>query len=323
MVHQLLLVSSIPHSKYVQTISTLQAMTRLLSPQPISTYTLVTKPSYVFKPKFEPGKVNQIEQYYMKCTTTWESGVDLDLAIPLIADDETSSVFVERLFSGNEEVERTWTLQISDIPIAGKQVCSNQTIYESTLIHAHARIEDSEIKKPSDIADGDAMEIDDKVEEPNKEVKTDSNGASEESSTSIVKSHSSDVSNDPDLTGRKDSFLLLLESLGYGVVNQYWLKGVRFFQGDIVIEIFKIFIRDDNVSSTDANNNKIKLKLLDESNTFQIKAYINIPKSTDIEQISQGSKDLLKLQDLLKNLFKLEIPDRMFMDSRVTLKKAT
>ena len=73
MVHQLSLVSSIPHNKYLQTISTLQALTGLIQPESISTYTLLAKPSYAFKPKFEPGKVNQIEQYYMRCITTWNS----------------------------------------------------------------------------------------------------------------------------------------------------------------------------------------------------------------------------------------------------------
>ncbi|KAK6197501.1 mediator of RNA polymerase II transcription subunit 18 [Scheffersomyces amazonensis] len=312
MVHQLSLVSSIPHSKYVQTISTLQAMTGLLRPQPISTYTLVTKPTYVFKPKFEPGKVNQIEQYYMKCITTWDddSGRNLDIAKPIIGADENSIVLVDRLFSGNEEVERTWTLQISDIPIAGKnQVCSAQTIYESTLIHVHARINEEQAPSPPP------------AEPPVPESKEDIEMKDNEDTT--MTKGSSNISNDPDLVGRKDSFLLFLDNLGYGVVNQYWIKGIRFFHGDIVIEIFKIFIRDDShaAAAQEQQHQKIKLKLLDESNTFQIRTYINIPKSTDIEQISQGSKELLKLQDFLKNLFKLEIPDRMFMDSRVPLKR--
>ncbi|CAI5759025.1 unnamed protein product [Candida verbasci] len=245
MVHQLSLVSSIPHSQYLQTISSFKVLTGLLQPQPISTYSILTKPNHIFKPKFEPGKINQIEQYYMKCNTTW-SDTDIDLNNPIIKED---NIIVSKLFTNDGENERVWTLNISDIPIAGKnqQVCQQQ-IYESTLIHT------------------------------------------------------------------SDSFLTFLLDLGYEVKNQYWLKGIRFFYGDIIIEIYKVFIRDDQDGE---GIDGIKLKLLDESNQFQIKCYINIKNSTEIESINSGIKELVKLQEYLKNLFILEIPDRMYMDSRL------
>lgn len=253
MVHQLSFVLLIPHNKYTQTVTTLQALTGQLSPQPISTYTLVTKPHNEFRPKFEPGKINQIEQYYMKCTTTWTNNDDFIIQKPFLEEDE---LLVDRLFE--KQARLTWTLQISDIPIAGKnQLCSAQTIYESTLVHTHT------------------------------------------------------VSA---LDGAKDSFLQFLEDLGYDLVNQYWIKGVRFFHGDVVIEIFKVFVRDDVIPS---KNNKINLKLLDELNTFQVKMYSNVAKATEVEVITQAQKELLRLQDGLKNLFALEIPDRMMMDSRL------
>lgn len=249
MVHQLLLVSTIPHSSYVQSISTLKALTGQLAPQEISLYTMITKPHHVFKPKFEPGKVNQIEQYYMRCVTTWEPSkraTKIDISEPVFPTDE---IVVDKLFTNGHK--NVWTLQIADIPIAGKnQVVSARTIYESTLVHHHTSV------------DG------------------------------------------------KDSMLQFLDDLGYDVINQYWINGVQFFYGDVVIEIFKLFIRDDEKEG-------IKLKPLDSSNSFQIRCYRNIPKSTDIEMISQGTKELLKLQEHLKNLFQLEVPDRMCMDSRV------
>lgn len=92
-------------------------------------------------------------------------------------------------------------------------------------------------------------------------------------------------------------------------------KGYSIFHGDIVIEIFKVFIRDD--SNKNYASNEIPLTLLDKSNSFQVKCFINIPKATDIDLINQGTKELLKLQDFLKNLINLEIPDRIYMDSRV------
>ncbi|KAG7666417.1 SRB5 [[Candida] subhashii] len=370
MVHQLSLVSSIPHSNYLQTLATLQALTGLLSPQPISTYTLTTKPNQTFKPKFEPGKVNQIEQYYMKCTTHWRDE-SLDISEPILLNDDTGNpVWARRLFSDDNPEERVWTLQISDIPIAGKtQGCCQQTIYESTLIHTHTRIDPPPppppIKTedpipvndviPIDIDDDDDDDDDDipltelkkEVVVDNKEeiklddlddlIQIDSPEQEEVQEVSIKQEESKPVgdkvdekveeaNNNNDTTAaealeleqRRSSFLLFLQDLGYEVINQFWIKGIRFFHGDIIIEIFKVLIRDD---APDAQTDpaKIKLKLLDESNNFQIKVYINIPKSTDVEQINHGIKDLIKLQDFLKNLFVLEIPDRMYMDSRVVL----
>lgn len=329
MVHQLSLVSTVSHSNYVQTISTLQALTGLLTPQLISTYTLVTKPHDVFKPKFEPGKVNQIEQFYMRCITTWndKTGIELDLSSPLIENE--TEILVDRLFLGVDD-RRNWTMQISDIPIAGKnQACSAQTIYESTLVHHHTKVMDKE-KIQLDVSNESNMEIDDKDEDKKDNVKKEDIGTeigknNEEVRESDekpkedgeVKKNDAPIVQELEVLNRRDSFLQFLEDLGYDVINQFWMKGVRFFHGDVVIEIFKIFIRDDE---KDAAKDKIRLKLLDPSNTFQIRTYINVPKSTDVELINQGTRDLLKLQDFLKNLIKLEIPDRMFMDSRVTYK---
>ncbi|EGV61256.1 Mediator of RNA polymerase II transcription subunit 18 [Yamadazyma tenuis] len=266
MVHQLSLVSTIPHSSYVQTISTLQALTGLTSPQPVSTYTLICKPINKFKPKFVPGKVNQIEQYFMKCITTWDDLDSFDLATPYLSDRVSTSILFNSDSAAN--TKKIWTLQISDIPIAGKnQTCSAQNIFESTLVHTHT----ASRKDAGDEKDSGDLD--------------------------------------------KDSFLQFLEDLGYNSINQFWIKGVRFFHGDIVIEIFKVFVRDD--ANKDSPSDSIPLKLLDESNGFQIKAFINVPKSTDIDLITQGSAELAKLQDFLKNLIQLEIPDRIFMDSRV------
>ncbi|EGW32784.1 mediator of RNA polymerase II transcription subunit 18 [Spathaspora passalidarum NRRL Y-27907] len=298
MVHQLSLVSSIPHNKYLQTISTLQALTGLVQPQPISTYTLISKPSTVFKPKFEPGKVNQIEQYFMKCITNWRDD-SIDISKPILKDGDIVSA--RRLFRPDDKTERVWTLQISDIPIAGKnQGCCQQTVYESTLVHTHTRIDlnlEDKVKEGKDDFE-DFIEID-----PPEDSEVDSK-----------------KTEDALAEQRRASFLVFLQDLGYEVINQFWIKGIRFFHGDIIIEIFKVLIRDD----TTANNStaeRIKLKLLDESNTFQIRVYMNVSKSTDVEQINHGTKELIKLQEFLKNLFILEIPDRIFMDSRVTLTK--
>lgn len=327
MVYQLSYVATIPHSSFVQTVATLKALTGVQSPQEIATYTLVTKPHAVFKPKFEPGKVNQIEQYYMKCVTLWEddTSVKLDLSKPVIKEDD--KVMVGSLFSG-DDTKRIWTLQISDIPVAGKnQVCSAQSIYESTLVYHHTKVmsvEKVDVKKENEQTDTDGMEVDSKENAADTDVvKADIDPDAMKDDIDLVKDpevkkeeNGENGENGKEVLSRKDSFLQFLEDLGYDVVNQYWIKGIRFFYGDIVVEIFKLFIRDDSVESTGL----IHLKLLDESNTFQIKAYINIPKSIDVDLISQGTKDILRFKENMKNLFKLEIPDRMYMDSRVPSK---
>ena len=350
---------SIAHGSYVQTVLTLQAFTGMLSPQPIATYTLLTKPHEVFKPKFEPGKVNQIEQYYMKCITTWSDGSEFDLASAVIKENGSLNVFLGRLFHAEDESDqRIWTLQISDIPIAGKnQACSAQTIYESTLIHTHTNVKSEENKidamdvdlehkdkldvkgDTKEVKDEDKGERDEKIEDKKEEDKKEEDKKEEdkkeedkkeedkkeeekvEKKNDEVKHSEVNLEDGAETgSGHKDSFLQFLEDLGYETISQYWIKGIRFFHGDIVIEIFKVLVRDDEVTEP-KEEGKIALKLLDESNTFQIRTYINIAKSTDIDLINQGTKELLRLQEFLKNLFKLEIPDRMFMDSRVQVRK--
>lgn len=359
--HQLLLCLSIPHQKYIQTVSTLRALTGVLEPQEIATYTLLTKPHNVFKPKFEPGKVNQIEQYYMKCTTVWddEAAQTLDLAEPIVKDGP--QVLVDRLFSGKQV--NCWTLQVSDIPNAGKAPVLAHNYHESTLVHHH-----TQKVVVSDVNSGESGEIETRKEETREEEKKEEakeeNGADEfkmdiDSDLKVVEEKKTEsvavdvdepkpdvMEIDLDLTtpndmrdtpeketpGKetpketervevhaqkpqtKDLFLQFIEDLGYDVVNQYWLKGIRFFYGDIIIEIFKLFVRHDDGEIRD---DRLLLNLLDETNTFQIKAYIDFPKGASVDLVNQGTKDLTRLKELLKNLFELEVPDRMYMDSRL------
>lgn len=350
--HQLLLCSSIPQKKFTQTVSTLQALTGLRAPQDIATYTIITKPHNIFKPKVEAGKVNQIEQYYMKCTTTWDdkASEDLNLANPILPG--ISEIKVDRLFTG-EQVKQ-WTFHIADIPTAGKNTVLAQNFYESTMVHHHNRVVQangvqgqdsgksalteaqmtanlnaepttSELSSDKKFNDGsldvfetikdtddDLMVIDGEFK-PNSEEKVEDKPLEKQQEGSEVK-----IDREANTTELKDSFLQFLEDLGYDVINQYWLKGIRFFHGDIVIEIFKVLIRDDNDQAKSANDQRIPLKMLDETNTFQIKTYITYPKGTNVDQVSKGSKDLTHLKATLQNLFELEVPDRMFMDSRVT-----
>lgn len=317
---QLLLCASIPHSKYTQTVSTLEALTGILNPQQISTYTLFTKPYYAFKPKFEPGKVNQIEQYYMRCTTIWsdDASSKLDLAQPFIAGE--SEVLVDRLFAGKEV--KHWTFHISDLPNAGKSTVLVHNFHESTLVHHHTKgLAVAEMKTGPDLQKAQTSEnITENKTEDGPVAEVIDVIAEEPMVADAVKKEDSGSADlmevDAPETESKDSFLQFLEALGYVVVNQYWVKGIRFFYGDIIIEIFKVFVRDDDAAPTE--DSRLKLKLLDLSNTFQIKAYVNFAKGASVDLVTQGTKDLTKLKEMLANLFELEVPDRMSMDSRVT-----
>lgn len=296
--HKLLLTLTVPHKNYAQTVATLQALTGITHPQKISTYTLVTRPRNVFKPKFEPGKVNQIEQYYMRCSTVWDDDAsrDLDLSQPVLED---LMILVDRLFSGKEV--KNWTLHVLDIPKASAGSVSAFNFYESTLVHHHA--------------EGSLRCVEEPVEESKEAVKLEDDGLVElmeidgEPKTEEIKQEPTPA------TPKKDSFLIFLEELGYDVVNQYWIRGARFIHGDIVIELYKMFIRDDEVPA-DANG-KLKLKLIDSTNTFQVQCFVTFPRNASVDAISQGSRDLVKLKGTLQNLIDLSVPDRMHMDSRV------
>lgn len=295
----------------------------------------------MFKPKVEAGKVNQIEQYYMKCLTTWDDDAskDLDLSMPIV--DGQPEIKVARLFTG--EKVKHWTFHLSDIPTAGKNLVLAQNFYESTMVHHHsqgiAKPNSNTSTEPSElIVDGskeseletlktdvnssladDPLGNNDElmvIDEPNASKEPTSSSA-EDTTGKAPGAPKEQKSKSPESMDSKDSFLVFLEDLGYDVINQYWLKGIRFFHGDIVIEIFKIFIRDDNEQAKGVDDPRILLKLLDETNTFQIKTFITFPKGTNVDLISKGSKDLLHLKGVLQNLFELEVPDRMFMDSRV------
>lgn len=300
MVFQLCLVSTVPHNSYVQTTSAFEALTGMKTPQPISTYTLVTKPHDVFKPKVEPGKVNQVEQYYLRCTTEWrDDGSEAFDIIKRVTRNSDNSVQARILFS-EQDHERVWTMQLSEIPLGGKTQVSAQNIFESTMVH-HQTKEKERRQNGTLKNEGSDVEILDVVK---------TNGNNQNETTDLENQSQSEVFT------RRDSFLQFLSDLGYDVLNQYWIKGVRFFHGDIIIEIYKVLIRDDEDQSKSTNGH-IKLKLLDESNTFQLKTFINVPKSTDINLINQGTKDLLHLQETLSSLITMEKPDRKYMDARV------
>lgn len=102
-----------------------------------------------------------------------------------------------------------------------------------------------------------------------------------------------------------------LGDLGYKIESDYVLKGERFFhQNNITIEIFQILLKKEDGEWSVLNDDG-----------FVIKTFINVEKSTDIENLQKSSQILLNLKNELQGLIELDIPDRNSMDSRIGLRK--
>jgi mediator of RNA polymerase II transcription subunit 18 len=87
------------------------------------------------------------------------------------------------------------------------------------------------------------------------------------------------------------------------------IKGVKFYYGSISLEIFQIFIKKDG-----------EVVNLDE-NLYILRCFINVEKSTDVENLTNGSQELMNLKAELAGLVELETPDRNLMDSRIGIRK--
>ncbi|ODQ81257.1 hypothetical protein BABINDRAFT_160632 [Babjeviella inositovora NRRL Y-12698] len=95
-----------------------------MAPLPVRVHTLLAMPYLKYYPKVEPGKVNQIEMCKIRVQREWTLA-DWEDHTPQIR--ARSVVHNERL--GND----VWTIQLSDIPLAGKRSTTSQAIYESTI----------------------------------------------------------------------------------------------------------------------------------------------------------------------------------------------
>ncbi|GMM35527.1 Srb5 protein [Saccharomycopsis crataegensis] len=100
-------------------------------------------------------------------------------------------------------------------------------------------------------------------------------------------------------------------NLGYVEKQRFLIKGLKFlYNGVVNIEIFQVF-------AIDATDGKTVVQIIDGSENWFLKAYVNVAKITDISLINKASSDLALLQKNVGNLIKLKIPDRGLMDSRI------
>ncbi|GMM30382.1 Srb5 protein [Martiniozyma asiatica (nom. inval.)] len=111
-----------------------------------------------------------------------------------------------------------------------------------------------------------------------------------------------------------------LDELGYKVETELWIKGHRWYWGEVIIESYKIWVKDSSQlqvenQNENTNSNTIPLKPL--SNISLVKTFINIAQKNDIESSKRAIKQLELLKKELSQIVELKIPDRMSMDSRI------
>lgn len=154
-----------------------------------------------------------------------------------------------------------------------------------------------------------------------------------------------------------DDVIGYLDELGYMHETEFWKYGVRYYYGNVIIEVSKLYVLDKTAPATamvptatattvsdaivveddtigiaadgDSNNNRTnedkdtmqnkgaKLRLLDGSGQSSVKAFVNVGALNDLESAAIGIKQLESLKKELADIIELSIPDRTTMDSRM------
>lgn len=124
-----------------------------------------------------------------------------------------------------------------------------------------------------------------------------------------------------------DDVIGYLDELGYMHEAEFWTDGVRFYYGNVILELSKIYVLDNNnnnnkstVIEADLSSQSLfesDLKLLDGSGNCHVKAYVNVGALNDLESAALGIKQLESLKKELLDIVELAIPDRTVMDSRI------
>jgi len=226
-------------------------------------HSVILKPRFPFTPEIIPGKVSQIESYRVRMNRVWETGHPSDIAT-------TDEVWGHSITSVDSSLnDSIWTIQLSDIPLAGQNSVLVQNIHESTIYET-------------------------------------------------------------------DDIIGYLDELGYMHENEFWINGLRFYYGNIVMELTQLYIID---KSTTSQSNEIDLTLKGESNqntsldkinqkklkvfnskgSYHLKCFINIGSLNDLENVSYAIKQLEILKKELSEIVDLKVPDRTLMDIKILL----
>lgn len=258
MVQQLSLSTQVPSSKVQKLLLTLETLTSNIQSE-MNQHSIILKPRYPFTPEIKPGKVGQIESYFIRMNRIWEAGYPSIFSSSQQSDIKGESILRENNNLLNDSI---WTLQLSDIPAGGKTAVSIQNIYEATIYQS-------------------------------------------------------------------DDIFGYLDELGYIYETEFWKNGVRFFYGNIIIEVYRLYILHDeekkkiidsgiqNSDEHQSNKDLQFLKLLDKSGNCFVKAYVNVGSLNDVDSVSLGTKQLESLKRELSEIIELHVPDRLAMDSRI------
>ncbi|ODV87682.1 hypothetical protein CANARDRAFT_5001 [[Candida] arabinofermentans NRRL YB-2248] len=126
MVQQLSLTCDIPKSQFQVLRITLESLTGM-KPRELAQHTVILKPKFPFNPEQRAGKINQIESYRIRMTRIWGNK---DPSQTNTTNEGESILDPVNKASIDDSI---WTLQLSDIPAAGKRSVSIQNLYETTI----------------------------------------------------------------------------------------------------------------------------------------------------------------------------------------------
>ncbi|ANZ77470.1 BA75_04604T0 [Komagataella pastoris] len=301
MVQQVSLVSSIQQSQLQLILETLKSLTGMV-PARLSTYTVVLTPKFPYSPEFQTGKVNQIEQYKMRMTTEWKQDVEepIDNTIELKDYELFNKNHLEALNKEN----RIWTLQISDVPLAGKRAVSSQTLYESTICSTDDVVgyldELGYMPETQFWTHGYKFYRNDIVIAIYRvfmKQKQDSAPNSKENTAAATNGST-----------RSDT---AIES-----------KNTDDMKIELDMDIDMKMDVDTNAESNPETKEETiepetRLELIDKSKEYFIKAYVNVAKMSDVENLSRATSLLEHLKSELEGLIEFSIPNRASMDSRI------
>lgn len=130
-----------------------------------------------------------------------------------------------------------------------------------------------------------------------------------------------------------DDVIGYLDELGYMHEAEFWTDGVRFYYGNVIIELSHLYVLHSRQQSSapievqedgmvvdptpQPESKTSRLCLLDSSGACHVKAYVNIGALNDLESAGVGIKQLELLKRELSEIVELRIPDRTAMDSRI------
>jgi mediator of RNA polymerase II transcription subunit 18, fungi type len=109
------------------------------------------------------------------------------------------------------------------------------------------------------------------------------------------------------------------DSRWFKFTRQYYVKGDRFVQGNVVITVTRVCQGD--VSSEDPLDRKPmmadELRPVDPSGAYVVEAYVRVEEGSSTALRDQATKELLAFAETLKGAVNLRVPDRLALDPRL------